>query len=323
MKKSVHLPSQTGNQPVRVLKYNILDNLLKVHIGKESDLAKLVEEKGLKRDFGYIAEDKEIIAPIAADSQIPFVDADKRINLPETFLSYVWCLSYSILVLYDFNHKRMIGRSADVNLNEVLLAEEVASYGISLVRSFSRWDVERLPNPELYDAEKEPFIELANGVFSHAMTFILSHELAHVALGDIDEMNRANMANVYVSAHDRLSEEFRADGFATKTMLQCTLDQQTFTNRGVGIIVGVMCLLLLQSGLSSKDHPDIDERIEMAMDALELDETNGLWLVGLAGIKLWDVHYKKNLAWPQCALTPKQAFQNILAAIRKRKAEQR
>jgi len=243
-------------------------------------------------------------------SLTPFVDGKKEITIQETFLSYLWSMCYSILVIHEEHfHKPMLNRlkKSKHPVDQVSLdaAYKLHRYGLSLIKTYVPWDKQTLPNPEEYSEAETFYIEKANGVFRTAAAFIICHELAHIKLGHLES------TDTYVSTADRKLEEMQADHDAFFTMIKGATDEVGKINYGVGMLIGFCSLLLLQSKLQSRTHPDSDDRVEAVLRQLELDDVSPLWGIASLSFKLWDDCYEKKLVWPKEVEHVKALFYSI------------
>ena len=154
---------QPGDQPIRVFFNLIQADFLDI---KES-LSSLPNNNNVKNvRLEYLTENIALIGP--------YTDGQK-ISLHETFLSFLWAYIYSIFVTTPMGGK-------SVSDYENLEANQLRKYAIGLMKGFSVWDKETLPNPELFGKDKKRFIGVANSVFINSVRFILLHEFAHIFL---------------------------------------------------------------------------------------------------------------------------------------------
>jgi hypothetical protein len=317
MKKSYFNPqTHVGNQPVRVLKWNILHQWENTHPDFWKEFNALLHKHGLKPFVKYDYTEAPIWdAKNPGNPLVPFVDANKEITIQETFLSFVWTICYSHLVFFEegvnkpllnqiHGHKHEIDRAA---LHD---AGNLYRYGVSLIHSFSRWDKESLPNPEMY-ANSEFYVEKANGLFTFAVAFILCHELAHI---DLDHIR-----DIYVGKFDQVLDETAADRQAVLTMLRGAIDSKMKFNYGAGMLLGFCSLLILKRELTDPTHPDIDERIERMLREQNLDDLSPLWGLATMSFRLWDDLHNAptpRIRWPESGDTFKELFYMVLGQFK-------
>lgn len=313
MKTSRFNPAtQQGSQPVRVLQHNLTLGLENANPGFLTELKRLILDEGLKPGISYSIADCPIVGPRGSGS--PYVrSSDKKIELPETFLSYMWGVTYALVAIFSEMVLNPAQRGRTVMPNARLLegADRLLKYATSLVTDYSTWDIQALPNPEFYDAQDDPCVEKANGAFVPAAVFVLCHEVAHVALGHCTLDN----LGVYVSAADSKLDETAADFYAIDTMTKNSPDGNFQWPEATGIIAGLASLLLLSKEVREDRHPDTDERLVAGVRRLGLPNDSLLWGLGAAAIKLWDTHYERGLGWPERSDSYKALFEEMAAKM--------
>ena len=313
MKTSRYNPAtHRGTQPVRVLQHNIIHQLENANPGFLAELRRLVNEEGLQPGISYLVNESPVIRPDGSGCDVPCVsDDERRIELPETFLSFMWGITYALIVVFsEMSIKPELARRGHrVERNPHLLsgAERLLSYATSLIRAYSAWNINTLPNPELYDAADDPYIEKAIGAFVPAVVFILCHEIGHVANGDCTLAN----LGVYVSRFDARLDEEEADQYAIDTMVRNPSGGTFQSPEATGIVSGLASLLMLSRTVRQERHQDTDERLVAGVRRLKLPDESSLWGLGVAAIKLWDLHYGRNLVWPQEADSYKALFDEM------------
>lgn len=293
MKKSVYNPSEhKGAQPIRVLAYNIIEWFEKTYPDFIIELENEVNHNGLQKGISYLIGNNPI-------TEVAFVDGNKKIAIEETFLSYLWSISYGLVVIYDngilqptlngtYNGK------LNPNDEKTMKALGLFKYGLSLIGNFSEWDKASLPNPEEYDNEEDEYVEKVNSVFLHAIKFILCHEFAHVYLGHVD----ADNSGIPASDAEIKKDEYSADNYAISTVLQGVTDTQSKTNICMGVVAGLCALLFLDKELTRTTHPDSDLRIQNAIDQFNLAEDDNIWGIACLGFQFWATKYNIDLELP-------------------------
>jgi hypothetical protein len=309
MKTSRFNPAtQQGTQPVRVLQHNLTDGLENANPGFLTQLRRLIAEYGLQPGIAYCISDCPILGP--EGSGWPSIrSGDKKIELPETFLSFMWGVTYTLAVVFSemvLKPARSEGTEKP-NARSLREADRLLEYAISLITHYSQWDIHSLPNPEFYDAQDNPYVEQANGAFVPAVVFVLCHEVAHVVLGHCTLDN----LGVYVSSMDSKLDEAAADFYAIDTMTRHPTDEKFQSPEATGIIAGLASLLMLSREVRQERHPDTDERLIAGVRRLGLPDESLLWGLGAAAIKLWDVHYNCGLQWPDQSDSYKALFDKM------------
>ncbi|REC60091.1 hypothetical protein DRF65_22320 [Chryseobacterium pennae] len=287
MKKSVRGKYHTGLQPIRVLKHNLTDRLL----SRSKEFIELLQKDlQLSEHINYISYPLPLI-----NKQTPYVDKDGMIYIHETYLSYLWIISFSMFVLYEEGMaipdqiKREISTHKSQNIELIELTEELFDYAKSLVRAYSKWDTEYFPNPEIFDENTDEgfYILRANDLYVEAMNFILFHEIAHAELEHIKTRGENNLKGDRVKAL-----EIEADSRAISLLLENC--RKPFVSH-LAIVVGLASMLFVSHDLSGgSDHPDVDVRIENALDLIKPSEDSPIWAFLVLFLKLWDKQFSHN-----------------------------
>ena len=271
-----------GNQPVRYLQPFILSGFENVSPLFFNTIKEQIRYHGLNQAIEYN------VKPVTAET--PHIEGlNGTIHLRETFLSYIWGITYAILVLYDemivFPKTSKSSKKSPSQRNLVDDALEVFHYAISLTKKFTVWPIEDLPNPELYSDEESFYIQRADAVFIEASIFILMHEFAHFYLGHLE----ADVTSTAQEA-ERKSDEMAADKFALETILDKLIDTDVHDANTIrcGILVGMGSILLLHPTLDGGDeHPDPHIRLYSILEKLSLSPTDNLWGVASLFLVLW------------------------------------
>lgn len=153
MKTSVRKEAHTGEQPIRVLKHNIMTRLVE----RNEEFIKL-----LQSDYRLNSGIKYHIANLSLnEKQTPYIDSKGVINIHETYLSYVWIVCYGFFVIHEEGlaipdrKKRGLLVHKEQNLQLVDIAKELFNYGKSIIASYYPWDTINFPNPEYFDESTE------------------------------------------------------------------------------------------------------------------------------------------------------------------------
>ena len=304
-------------QPLRTLYQNTLHWFTNVYPNfKTEELDVAIRKFGLNEEINLINRDDKVGMPAG-------VGTFKIITIQETFLSYLWCISYSLLFLYDkWIHEPKVNPNYQVTEElklKITNAQKLFDYGLSLLDNYSPWDKENLPNPEFYDALADDYIEKANGVYINAVNFILLHELAHVSLGHVDQdiQNQENGKNT--SEDEILKGEFDADQFAFERMLK---SPEYLTNEktvAAGIAAGLLSFLFFSSNMRGGDHPDPDDRLKIALNKLNLQDEDNLWGISCLAFKLWSNKNNVQLNWPPIVDTYHDLFTMTIEVFKRHK----
>ncbi|HNY55930.1 MAG TPA: hypothetical protein PKI86_09900, partial [Chitinophagales bacterium] len=142
-----------GTQPIRVLHHMNIFMFQNTHPNFITELTKAFEQHGFSKKLNINFGETNI-------QSTPYIRCDnKSIYLDETFLSYLWCISHSIYAIYiqTIDYPRI---NKEVGFTKYKLSQEIENkayelfdYGRSLIKIYSKWDIDHLPNPERYAAE--------------------------------------------------------------------------------------------------------------------------------------------------------------------------
>jgi len=169
-------PSHKGHLPIRVLQHNIIHQFENTTHNFLDESASAIKKFGLKKEIVYTVNRSSIDG---CKVEGPYVhNLDKQIYIQETFLSYLWCMCYSLHMYTD-----KIIASPDPCLSKEIKTKELFEYALSLQDKYSDWSKSQLANPECYTDQDAADIERTNELFLYAFNFILCHEFAHVVLG--------------------------------------------------------------------------------------------------------------------------------------------
>lgn len=308
--------SHLGTQPIRVLQHNILAQFEKTTPEFLQLTLDTITSKGLKRGIGYFINEYPISHDVYGRKQTPYVDTNKKIHIHETFTSYVWCISYSLVVLYDeavAKPSQNMFYGAETNIidhNKIKDAQKLFDYGISLIKVFTPWNKEELPNPEYYKEEDDFYVVRVNGIYVYAMNFILCHEFAHV---ESEHFERAAKVN-NIEAKHILEFEKEADKKAIDYILAGVTDEKRKTAIG-GILIGLCCLLFFKSDTLNQTHPDTDKRIDNFLDLVGPNNDDALWGIASLAYKLWDTQFTKLYTYPKQINDYKEMYEIIKQTV--------
>ncbi len=267
-----------GDQPIRAL-YPYISEFSNP---ENKFIYEFIKQHGINPLIQYRLE-KEPLTAINENGKCfmtPFI-LNNAIYIRETFLSYLWTLTYAPVVLHnELQGLVKKGVAVDQDKWDSALALRVASYGKSLICKYSDWDKSD-PNPELYKPKDKKYIEMTNCVYFWAFHFILNHEIGHA-----------------VKKHENpsISIEEEADNFSFETLLNLRdriPDHGTKDAVIFGIISGIFSLIILSplnEEYKETSHPNPFKRLSAFMNKIEkrlkLDENNEYWLFALLTLEM-------------------------------------
>ena len=279
MKVSVKKDVHNGNQPIRVLKYNITGRL--VDRDKEY-IEKLLMNSKLDDKIKYRGENLSL-----SERQTPFIDENGTISIHETFLSYIWIICYYFFVLYEeilvIPDAIRMGKKPRKEHNKELCerAKELFDYGISLIKTYSDW----------------------------VMNFILYHEIAHAELEHIKKRKENNLTD------DDVKEiELEADRKAADRIL---LSKESQEKTELSIVIGVASLIFFKNNLSGgKWHPDINIRLNNIINVFEPNNEHPFWAILCLVLKNWSNQFNLGLDERGSYDNYKQLYDHLLSQVR-------
>jgi hypothetical protein len=284
MKKSVLHKNHTGVQPIRVLKHNITHRLAERN---EELIKSLHADLKLSKYIKYNSNNLSL-----KNKQTPFIDENGVINIHESFLSYIWIVSYTIFVLYEegivIPDQIFKGIKPSKNQNPALieLVKELFEYGKSLITSYFPWDKEYYPNPEFYDRHSDEgwYIERTNDLYVEIVNFILYHEIAHAEYQHLHQKNSGNLTSEEIK-----KMEIQADTRAIELLLN-TYRSKVATE--VAATIGLASMIFFTKDLrGDNEHPDVDERINNLISIIKPNKENVVWAFLVVFIKLWSEQF--------------------------------
>ncbi|MDE2999893.1 MAG: phage exclusion protein Lit family protein [Gemmatimonadota bacterium] len=256
------------------------------------EIAKIVNAGGASRIIDYNCDEVPILGT-AGRYRTPYITEDGKICIHETFLSYVWALSYSIMVIFDEEfHGPRTGQQPGhgKEIGEFLqFGYDVLEYGLYLRRSYKRWP-NSLPNPDpnWYRGDDTYYPQRANGIYVAAVDFILCHELGHAACGHLKKDAEARSKGKFIPSYEIKEGEIEADAWALERVIRGVKHSpENKETVGFGAIAGLACLLFLRKDLTSRTHPDTDSRIRAVLERLGEEKIKNLWGIAATYYVAW------------------------------------
>jgi len=295
-----------GDLPVRVLKFNFLDWFKNITPDFKEDVKTEIYYNGFKAGIQYHTNRTKI-------TEIAHINSSKQIELYENFNQYLWCICYSLVVVFDESiqkpiiEKKYTGKF-DLENPFVKQAIAVLNNGFDLLQTYKDWQFSQLPNPEKYNEYDKYYIEKTNGIYTAAMTFILLHEFGH--------QYYEHLTYYPENAEEFKTEEYKADEYAIDKISQNFSSERGITFK-CGIIAGISSLILLDESLSGGDtHPDTDERLKKAIEKIKLEDIDNLWGIASLTFRFWAIKYNVEIEYPQTVESYKELFTITLDKIK-------
>lgn len=295
-----------GVMPIRVLQFNLIHAFENTNPSFLELAKKIIIDLGLDPEIGYNAEVDKISSPFVVF---------KKITLQEVFLSYVWCITFSLTILHEEvivkrSKNHYFGNEIEkTNFPLARDAYKLWEYAISLIHEYSEWD-RQLPNPEFYKIEYEELIFQTNALYIEAMKFVLAHEFAHIELEHDSKIPTKENENSF-----KVALEKEADDRAIKLVLEGVDTKNAATVR-MGVLVGLCSLLFFKSETKEIAYPDTDDRIDSIISVINPDPQDAMWGIATLAYKLWDRFYGKKLIWKEGLNSPKDLYYSIKRQVK-------
>lgn len=302
-----------GTQPVKVLENNVLHYFEKTNRTFLAQLRDDVKNLELKPGIKYINEEAKL-------EGIAYINSNKQIHLQETFLSYIWILSYCLVTIFDeYIMLPRLNRNLVSNKERLNEKFDFLKYGLSLIERFSAWDIEKFPNPEKYSKENKLYIEKTNSVFLHAVNFVLCHEYSHFALQHVDKTIDLMVKGEEITPEENKTDEINADFNAIKLLLEHPNTKKQKKNIEYGIVAGVSALVFLDKIGKKNNYPDPEIRLKNALEQLNLKDEDLHWGLASLTLRIWTNRQNLKLKLPAVVDTYKECFYLMIDEIEKKK----
>lgn len=318
-----HRDTDFGTQPVRVLHWMIVYMFQKTNPTFYAEVKDLIAKGKLNGKLEIIYREEPI--RLQGGFQTPRANGKtKKIELHETFLSYLWCCTYSLYVTFletiDFPKCNFHAgyQAYPVSQENIMVAQKMFDYARHLIVDFSIWDKNEMPNPERLLAEKRIYVEQTNCFYTEAMKFILCHELTHLEL-HIEQINKNTTDSNY------LAFEIEADNNAIDKMKagmsyeQIPLAQSQRLAIEIGAIIGVLSMFFFRATTEGVRHPNSEDRLTNVLERLDLIGNNAAWAIACVGLRFWDSQFGHNFEWQENPSSYKDEYYKIIQQIKARK----
>ena len=312
IKRQTPINSQ-GTQPIKVLENNILHFFEKTNKNFLKQLTEDVSNLDLKAGIKYFNKEEKLDL-----NALAYINSNKQIHIQETFLSYIWILSYCLVTIFDM-HILIPRRNKNIDTQKDKLYEkfEFLKYGLSLINQFSVWDTEKFPNPQTYLKKDKLYIEKTNSVFLHAVNFVLCHEYSHFALGHTDKSIDFMSKGENITPEGNKRDEIDADFNAIKLLLKHPNTKKHKKNIEYGIVAGLSTLILLDKIGVKNNYPDPEIRLKNALEQLKLKDEDLHWGLSCLALKMWTDRQNVEMKLPQILDTYKDCFYLMIKEIEK------
>jgi hypothetical protein len=283
-----------GNMPIRVLQNNVIyhfENIRDDALGRHKEWVKKGKiQPGIK----WLIEKEKV--------RTPYADCDsKEIAIQEVFLSYIWVITYALVVIYEeaIQKKMMEGKwSGLIKVNTPILqdAEKLFIWALSLTDNYSDWD-RNLPNPEIQKTDNERFYAgKINAIFLDVIVFILFHECCHLVNDHCNFLRRIGIKSLSELTDEEKqiykALENEADLFAIESIISTTDSDQYNLSSGLSIVLANISLLFVLKHpkmVKSVTHPDVDTRLHNCLECLghDLPTYDYVWYLACFACRLF------------------------------------
>lgn len=206
------------------------------------------------------------LRPSETEANFYAVPKDKTIFASYAGLASLWCLAHAAFHTIDIASRRQRAsgaREEQIDIGEfwkTLRLGEYIAYARSLFRSDADWP-STLPRPSLNDGFDTPEGRV-NNIFFGALSWIILHEIAHIHNAD----------EVYVPSDQRVRQEYQADDFATKWVLNDAVSEMREL-RVLMICLALTWLFLSEDAVGTgSTHPQAFLRFREAAAVFEMDD---------------------------------------------------
>lgn len=300
-----------GELPIRVLKGNFEHWIQTVNPAFYQTFREQVNQNGLNPNINYNTQRVQIVQNNTINAaKITF--ADRRIHIYDTFSAYVWCVCYSMTVLFDeviqIPHLRgNYTGQFDHNNKQIESALGVFEYGMTLTTRYRDWD-RGIPNPEEYGCSHSYYIEKVNGMYLAAMYFIFCHEVGH---------NVFNHMYTPATNAQSLQDELDADNFAIDQVLLPDNSPYARTFKHGGVAAMCALLFLNRNLYRGGRYPDAHQRIDNVIARMELSEEDHIWGMASLAFRMWGLHYNIEFQTPRESPNYMDLFSDILIQLQR------
>lgn len=174
-----------------------------------------------------------------------------RVEIQESYMSFLWCTIYNFVKMNESARQLCLSSEDIVQFNKNSVEHldqmnEVFDWVLSLQTDYSKWPGD-FPSP----IDGSEFSNTINAIFLHALSYLLYHEVAHLANNHkvYSELITARPEDLRDEERYQLqSLEVEADNYAIELLLGVNLDEdQTYIRVIAAIFAQLSNLLLIQN----------------------------------------------------------------------------
>lgn len=318
-----HRETDFGSQPIRVLHWVLIYMFQNTNSTFFSELQDEIKLGKIDREIDLVYGEEAICRPDGNFNTPRANGVTRKIELHETFLSYLWCCTYSIYVTFletiDFplcnkNAGREIYPVSEENTEK---ASEMFDYARQLIIHFSTWNKDEMPNPEILLAEKRDYVEQTNCFYTEAMKFILCHEYTHLK-------HHFDKIDCKTSISSYLEYEMEADNNAIDKIkaglsnAPTPLAESHRLAAEIGVVIGILSIFFFKATTEGIKHPNSEDRLTNALERLDLIRNEEAWAIACVGLKFWDNQFGHHFVWGDNNVSNKDKYYAIIEQIKSR-----
>lgn len=218
----------------------------------------------------------------------------------------------------------------DLTTEEDGQAREILQYAQNLLSFYKKWDISKLPNPNVDDiTDGKKLVGVTNAIFWYAINYILYHEFAHKVLGHIDAIEKLRSRKEEPSSELLNQFEKEDDLFALERVMEHELVKNTkhVFSVQVGILAALSSIMFTSNtSQGGKAHPDPDNRIKYTLHKLNPPENDFVWAIAIWIFITWEQYHNEGFKlWPLSnpQSTYKEKFNETLILMEKIKNERK
>ncbi len=294
-------PAKLRRFPVDVLTNSIPHGLEQAAARSNHSMAKSVAEGLISRIIKYNNDGGRPRPPEASLKT-------RKIHIQQSYLAYLWAFSYSSFVVFEQYVQKSAIEGAWVPMNDLLRkADALWRWAERFARKIEPWDP-ALPSPTHEgDERQQEFVRKTNEVVLRAMTYLLSHEYAHLTLKHTRDAD----------AHWLIEQEKDADNFARSLLVDDSSSEEQKLVAGLSIVLVTTSSLFLAADFMDiwkSTHPHAVDRIRHAVSGLNLaTQKSQDYLYLLAAMQLGHFLAQRNIPVPlERVETPEDAWLYLL-----------
>lgn len=199
----------------------------------------------------------------------PSVDLiTKKINVPQYYLTYLWCVVYTFINIIEKGLPKSIQNARDItsfrsNDPSLRQLDQIFGWALSLKFESSDWPT-GFPKPSDISLE----VRKANILFLDAIAYVMYHEVAHVVNGHWNFYQTVHKKKVTELTDEEgfmlKAIETEADNFAYECLIIENDIEESQYHKALAVAISILANLYLIDDMASLNqctHPDPDIRV--------------------------------------------------------------